>query len=83
MRRATLLLDDELYRKAKLLSKERGTSLKEVINSLIRDGLQRAALAEAPKKLEIPLRRGLKPAQGIDPADRNTLYEIMEGRIKR
>lgn len=79
MKRATLLLDNELYRRAKILSKSRGSTLKEVINDLLREGLN--SFQEKPKKPKpfvLPLHSGCQPIEGVDISDRNQLYDIFD-----
>ena len=71
MKRATLLLEDGLYKQAKDLSKEWGTTLKEVVNELIRRGL--ITLTQTPKrqkKFNITVHKNVKPLPGVDPSDR-------------
>lgn len=83
MKRATLLLEDELYRRTKALSKKRGVSLKEVINSLLREGLNHIHSGEKAREFKLPLHQGLDPIAGVDIADRGSLYDVMDGRLKR
>lgn len=78
MKRATLLLEDNLYDRAKKLSKERGQTLKEVVNELLRIGLS-AARSKKPVLFELPLYH-TGPLPGVDIADRNALYDLMEDR---
>ena len=83
MKRATLLLEDELYRRAKALSKTLGTTLREVINHLIREGLHASQSKERPKSFKLPVHKGLRPHEGVDLADRGSLYDIMDERSKK
>lgn len=79
MKRATLLLEDSLYDRAKRLGKERGQTLKAVVNDLLRIGLNTAK----PRKtvlFKIPVHKGIGPQPGVDIADRNALYDLMEDR---
>jgi len=77
MRRATLLLDDTLYERAKELSIKKGRTLKEVLNELLRFALQ-ALPKEKVSQFEIPLHRKNGPQPGIDIADRNSLYDFLD-----
>ncbi|MBI2346813.1 MAG: hypothetical protein HYV03_08075 [Deltaproteobacteria bacterium] len=77
MRRATLLLDDAIYSRVKQLSKQRGTTLKAVLNELLRRALNSVSTARAPH-IRIPLHRGNGPQPGIDIADRASLDDLLE-----
>lgn len=81
MKRATLLLEDGLFSQAKILSRQQGKTLKEVVNDLLRIALSTFAGREAtaPKKFKIPENKHIKPLPGVDISDRNSLYDIMEG----
>lgn len=78
MKRATLLLDNAIYKRAKALSKERGVTLKEVLNDLLRKALNFPHHSHKIK-LQIPLYKGSGPRKGVDISDRNSLYDLMEG----
>ncbi|MBI2335875.1 MAG: hypothetical protein HYU97_03840 [Deltaproteobacteria bacterium] len=77
MRRTTLLLDDSLYKKVKTIGKLRGTSLKEIINDLLRSALN-STVEEKTTHLPIPLHRKNGPQEGIDISDRSSLYDILD-----
>lgn len=77
MRRATLLLDDTIYERAKELSQKRGKTLKEVLNDLLRFALQ-AFPKEKTSRLDLPLHKKNGPLPGIDIADRNSLYDLLD-----
>lgn len=77
MKRATLLLEDQLYLRVKELSHRRGSSLKEVINDLLRLALNTVALPKRTSGFKIPLHRGAKPNPAFDPSDRNT-WDILD-----
>ena len=75
--KTTLNLDDELLRRAKRLAAERGVTL----TSIFEEALRR--LVDAKPKAGFRLRwtvvnDAAPPA--VDPADRDALYEVMEGR---
>lgn len=76
--RTTLDIDDHVLREAKKLAAERGTTLTAVIESAIRETL-RATLHTERTALEMPTVRGRRPPVS-DVADRDALYERMEGR---
>lgn len=75
MKRATLLLDDTIYMRAKALGRERGKTLKEILNELLRFALN-AVPARKAKAIKIPLHKGSGPAGSVDIADRNSLYDL-------
>jgi plasmid stability protein len=79
--KTTLNLDDELLRRAKQRAAARGTTL----TALVEAGL-RAALAEPPRRrpvnLVFPTFRG-EGLPAVDPADRASLYDLMDGREPR
>lgn len=80
--RATLLLEDGLYRQAKHLSKKWGTTLKEVINELLRRGLTTINTpAKKPKKFKIRVFKNIKPLPGFDPSDRKTWDFIYDRKL--
>lgn len=73
MKRATLLLDDAIYDRAKALGRERGKTLKDILNELLRFALNGMATAKN-KKIELPLHQNSGPAAGVNVANRNNLY---------
>lgn len=77
MKRATLLLDDVLYDRAKKLSRERHATLKEVVNDLLRIALNLQPPVASKKHFKIPLHKN-GPAAGVDIADRERLYDLLE-----
>lgn len=77
MKRATLLLEDTIYVRAKQLSRQRGATLKEVLNDLLRTALNALATKEA-RPTALPLHRRNGPQSGIDLADRNALYDFLD-----
>lgn len=80
MKRATLLMETELYRRAKALSKKRGVTLKEVINHLVREGLNRLQTTAPQKPFSFPRHRGMEPVSGLNIADRESLHDILDSR---
>lgn len=77
MKRATLLLDDVIYERVKHLGRQRGTTLKEVLNDLLRMALNAMPQKRFPK-IKVPLHRKGTPIAGVDLADRNSLYDMLE-----
>lgn len=77
--RTTLDLEDALLRAAKRRAVERGTTLTKVIEDALRRLLHPARRSRAPFKLELLTKKG-RPVRGVDLADRDSLYERMEGR---
>ena len=77
MKRATLLLDEALYNRAKALSRKRGTTLKEVLNDLLRSAFN-AMPSQKATSFQIPLHKGNGPRAGVDISDRDSLYALMD-----
>lgn len=77
--RTTLDLEDGLVRAAKRKAVEAGTTLTRVIEDALRQTLRPQEKAKKPFRLKLLTFKGkLKP--GVDLSDRDSLYEIMEGR---
>ncbi|MBI2058602.1 MAG: DUF2191 domain-containing protein [Nitrospirae bacterium] len=77
--RTTLDLDDGLVRAAKRRALEAGTTLTRVIEDALRLVLRPPAKKQKPFRLKLLTFKGeLRP--GVDLSDRDSLYEIMEGR---
>lgn len=83
MKRATLLLDDSIYLRARQLSQQRGTTLKEIVNDLLRKALNATSCTGTVTTMVVPLHRNNGPRPGIDLADRTLLYDVIEGRLPR
>lgn len=77
--RTTLDLDDGLIRKAKRRAADEGTTLTAVIEDALRQHLAPARPTGKPFRLKLLTKRG-RPVPGLDIADRDALYERMEGR---
>ena len=76
--RTTLDIDDRLLVAAKKRAAEAKTSLTKVIEEALR-GYLSPARARRAFKLELVIKKGkLRP--GVDVADRDALYDLMEGR---
>ncbi len=79
MKRATLLLEDEFYKQAKVRAKSLGITLKEAVNDFIREGLHSfQQKSSKPSKLTLPIRKGLNSKPGLDLSDRSMLYDLMD-----
>lgn len=76
--RTTLDLDDHLLREAKKLAAERGQTLTSFVEDALRDAVQGTGDAE-PFRLRWKTVRGTGRPR-VDPADRDALYDLMEGR---
>ena len=77
--RTTLDLEDALVRKAKGRATETGTTLTAVIEEALRQYLAPAPPAGKPFRLKLLTKKG-RPVPGVNLADRDSLYERMEGR---
>ena len=76
--RTTLNIDEHLYQAAKLKAAEEGKPLTWVVEEALRGYLQPRKQAK-PFKLQWVTRRGtLMP--GVNPDDRDSLYDVMDGR---
>ncbi|MGH9449591.1 MAG: type II toxin-antitoxin system VapB family antitoxin [Terriglobia bacterium] len=77
MKRTTLTLDDRLLRALKKKSAEEGRTLQAVTNDLLR-----RALAAGPRRPYDLRLQGWKAAElpGVDLSDRDTLFDLMDGR---
>jgi len=76
--KTTLNLDDQLLREAKKRAADRGTTLKQVVEDALRDALAEPEPDEA-YAFDFPVVDGGGPPL-VDVADRDALYERMEGR---
>jgi hypothetical protein len=76
--KTTLNLDERLLREAKKRAAGEGRTLTSVVEEALR-----AALTERPAneafELHLPIVRGDRPPV-VDVADRDSLYDLMEGR---
>ncbi len=72
--KTTLVLPDNLVRTIKRRAAERGTTLSQVVAEALTRGLEAAPTVDLPP---LPTHRMGKPR--VDVADRNALYDAMEG----
>jgi hypothetical protein len=77
--RTTLDLDESLLRKAKRRAADEGTTLTAVIEGALRQYLMPALPAGRVFRLKLLTRKGRR-VPGMNLADRDSLYERMEGR---
>jgi Arc/MetJ family transcription regulator len=77
--RTTIDIDDRLLALAKKRALEKGTSLRNVIESALRRVLMKSKKAPDRFRLKWKTVRG-KHLPGVDISDRDALYERMEGR---
>jgi hypothetical protein len=76
--KTTLNLDEQLMRDVKQLAAAQGRTLTSVVETALRDLLQRST--EKPDNtFDFPVVRGGGPPK-VDVADRDALYDLMEGR---
>jgi len=77
MRRTTLTIDDQLLRALKKKAAEEGRTLQAVTNDLLR----RAMASNTRESYELRL-QGWKATElpGVDLLDRDTLFDLMDGR---
>ena len=77
--KTTLNIDDRLARAVKRLAAERGVTMTQVVEEALRAAVLPPADPEGPFHLEWVTVRGRKPPD-VDIADRDALYDHMEGR---
>jgi hypothetical protein len=77
--RTTLDLDEVLIRAAKRRATDEGTTLTAVIEEALRQYLAPAPPGGRRFRLKLLTKRG-RPVPGVNLADRDALYERMEGR---
>jgi hypothetical protein len=77
--RTTLDLADDLVRRAKRRAADESTTLTAVIEGALRQYLAPRGPAGGPFRLKLLTKRG-RPVPGVDFADRDALYERLEGR---
>ena len=77
--RTTLNLDDRLYQAAKIRAASEGTTVTKVIQDALKEFLHRPNPARSKYKLHWPTQKG-RLLPGVNPDDRNSLYDAMDGR---
>jgi plasmid stability protein len=78
MKRTTIVLDDDVMESLKIRSVQEGTSMKEMVNRHLRDVLS-GKKKRSNYKFQWKTYKG-KLQPGVSLEDRDTLFEIMEGR---
>lgn len=79
MKRSTILFEDGIYDQIKAYSQKEGSSLKDMINDLLRFALLNFPKQKhkKSKKFKVPV-HDTGPLPGVDIADRGSLYDILE-----
>jgi plasmid stability protein len=78
MKRTTLALDDDLLQKLRLRAAREGRSMQAVVNDLIRHSI---AVEDRPRTYLLDLKGWTAEARpGVDILDRDTLFDLMDGR---
>lgn len=77
--KTTLNLDDDLLRRAKSRALAAGKTLTAFVEDALRAQLTPRPERAAPFVLRLPTERGTAPP-AVDIADRDALYDAMEGR---
>ena len=78
MKRTTIVFDDDVMESLKMRSALEGTSMKELVNRYLRDVFS-GKKRRSSFKFEWKTYKG-KLQPGVSLEDRDTLFEIMEGR---
>lgn len=77
--RTTLEVDDRVLRQAKKLAAEEGKTLTRIVEEALRERLRPKPTGGQRFRLKLLTKTG-KLVPGTNPADRDALYESMEGR---
>lgn len=77
--RTTLDLDDRLLAAARRVAAEKGTTLTAFVEHALAASLTQRAATDKPYRLEWKTHRG-RTLPGVDAADRDRLFERMDGR---
>jgi hypothetical protein len=77
--RTTLDIDDHVLRQAKQLAAREGTTLTRIVEEALRDRVARPRDRGKPFRLRLLTKKG-RLIPGVNLADRDALYERMEGR---
>jgi hypothetical protein len=77
--RTTLVLDDRIVTEAKRYARREGTSLTAVIDAALRQFLASQRKPKTAFRLELQIRSS-RVLPGVDIEDRDSLYDLMEGR---
>lgn len=77
--RTTLDIEDHVLRQAKQLAAREGNTLTRVVEEALRDRVAQPRHRAKPSRLRLLTKKG-RLIPGVDLADRDALYERMEGR---
>lgn len=77
--RTTLDIDDRVLRQAKQLAAREGKTLTRVVEEALRERVARPRHRAEPFRLRVLSKKG-RLIPGVNLADRDALYERMEGR---
>ena len=77
--RTTIVMDDELMEKLRLIASSRKTGLSRTISDLVQAGLQGQRAGRPKYRFAWKTSRG-RMLPGVDIDDRDRLYDVMEGR---
>jgi len=77
--RTTLDIDDHVLRKAKEAAAREGKTLTRIVEEALRERVAARRRGARPFRLRLLTKKG-RLAPGVNVADRDALYERMEGR---
>lgn len=80
MHRTTINLDEAVFLRVKTLARRKGKSIARTIEDLLRGALSSGSAAGSAERPIPPVYAGNGPRPGVDIADRERLYDLMEGR---
>ena len=78
MKRTTLTIEDDLFRRLKTLAAKRATTMAALVNELLRQALA-VGTQRAPYTLDIEGWEA-QAQPGVDILDRDKLFDLMDGR---
>ncbi len=78
--RTTLNFDDRLIRAAKSRAAQDGETLTRLVERALREYLDGPRVPSKPFRLELLIKEGTRTMPGVNLDDRDSLYELMEGR---
>jgi len=76
MHRTTINLDEAVYRRVRELARRKDKSLARTIEDLLRAALSSGK--PSGERATLPVHHGNGPLPGVDIADRERLYDLME-----
>jgi len=79
MSRTTIILDPVLEKKLRETARKEGKTLTMMIQSFIREGLNRMLPRRRTPKISLPAFSMGRPV--VDPADRGRLWDLMDEKI--